>query len=87
MTRETQKKTLAQILRKYVPDDRTAAVLESAGEPGLRADNENRILEITVPFPALVRKADIYALEDGIRDAYALSAVKILPKYDSSLFC
>jgi hypothetical protein len=50
------------------------------------ADKEQKIMEITAYFPELVEKAELYRIQEEIRNAYDLNRVKILPKYPSELF-
>ena len=81
-------KTLAEYLYKYAPtsqrfaDILTAAVI--AAPP--RVDKEKRMLEVSAAIPFIVEKRELYELEKEIMTAYALSSVRILPRYPSNLF-
>lgn len=52
----------------------------------MRADKEQRMLEISVCFSELVKKEDLYRIENAIAMAYELNLCRILPKYPAELF-
>ena len=79
-------KTLPEILAKYHPDSETRAWLSSATDISVRADKENRALQILARFPRLIPKDTLYRTEGEIAEAYDLQYVKFLPHYDASLF-
>lgn len=79
-------KTFLQIFEKYKPSDEYKKILEKAENIKIQADKENRMLNASVDFPALVLKDDIYEIEQGISKAYQLNMVKIMPHYPSVLF-
>ncbi len=79
-------KTFLQIFAKYFPDEKDAELLLRAEDIKLRADKENRIIQVEASFPNLIDKDTLYRIENEIAKAYELNWVKILPKYDSSLF-
>ena len=84
---ETQsQRSLLQILKKYEPGMRYRDILESAISHTVRADKEKRMLEISAHFPAPIDKEELYAIEEEIRVAYDLAAVRILPHYPAQLF-
>ncbi len=77
---------LLQKLSRYTPDERAREILSMVKEFSLRADRENRILEIRADFPQIVPKFELYRIEDEIADVYDLNQVYILPRYPSELF-
>ncbi len=79
-------KTLLEILSRYHPDTATRALLATATDPRVRADKENRALQLEVNFPCLVPKDVLYRVEAEIAAAYELNYVKFLPHYPSDLF-
>jgi len=80
-------KTLAEYLYKYTPSaERYAEILSIGTVAGVRADKEKRMLEIDADFPKVFEKADLYAAEREIAEAYSLNSVRILPRYPSELF-
>ncbi len=79
-------KPLLDIIYKYTPAPADRAWLLTAENPRVRADKENRLLQLEADFPSLIRKADLYRVESEIAQAYELSFVKILPHYPPELF-
>ncbi len=79
-------KTLLEILYKYTPDEGTRTLLSTAENPRVRADKENRALQLEVDFPALVPKDILYRMEAEIATVYELNYVKFLPHYPSACF-
>ncbi len=79
-------KTLLEIFYKYHPEASDAAWLNSATDISLRADKENRMIEVSARFPEIIRKHTLYRVEREIERAYELSMVRILPHYSASLF-
>ena len=81
-------KNLLEIFNRYHPDDASARVLLSADVGGisLRADKEQRIIEVTAPFPRIIPRAELYRIEEEIRVAYELNSVRICPVYNAALF-
>ena len=79
-------KTVLEILNRYTPDTAARAILENALNPVVRADKENRALQMEVDFPTLVSKEDLYRMEAEIAEAYQLNYVKFLPHYPPELF-
>ncbi len=79
-------KTLIELLKRYEPDERSRELLLSAGDTVVKADKNAKVLQIEASFPKIVDKRKLYRIEEGIREAYSLSSVRILPKYDASLF-
>ena len=81
-------KNLLEIFNRYQPDDASAKALLSADADGivLRADKEQRIIEVTVPFPRVIPRTELYRIEEEIRVAYDLNSVRICPVYSAELF-
>ena len=81
-------KNLLQIFNRYTPSDRSAEILLSADAEGirLRADKEQRLIEVEAPFPRVIPRRTLYEIEEEIRLAYELNVVRILPRYPSELF-
>ena len=87
MTQHTEgqaSRTLLEVLKKYQPGSRLREILTDAVEFSMRADKEKRMLEISVTFSSVVDKEDLYEIEEGIRKAYELSYVKLLPHYPNA---
>jgi len=75
-----------KLFAKYTQTDADRRILDAATEVVPRIDRERRVVEVTAHFPAIVSKDELYAIEEKLREAYELSVVRILPKYDSSLW-
>ena len=56
-------KTVLEILNRYTPDHTARTILEKATNPVIRADKENRALQMEIDLPALVKKEELYRLE------------------------
>ena len=79
-------KNLLEIFYKYHPEASDAAWLRQATDIALRADKENRMIEVRASFPEPIRKAVLYRVEAEIARAYELSLVRILPHYPATYF-
>ncbi len=79
-------KSFLQIFEKYKPSDIYTEILEKAENIKIQADKINRMLNVSVDFPMLVSKEDLYDIENGIAKAYRLNMMKIMPHYPSDLF-
>ena len=79
-------KSLCDILFKYTPDAEARRVLEASLGHTVRADKENRALQIEMDLPSLVQKSLLYRMEEEIARAYELNYVKFLPHYPAELF-
>ena len=81
-------KNLLEIFNRYQPDNASAEALLSADADGisLRADKEQRIIEVTAPFSRIIPRTELYRIEEEIRKAYALNSVRICPIYGAELF-
>ncbi|MBQ7391942.1 MAG: PHP domain-containing protein, partial [Clostridia bacterium] len=81
-------KNLLEIFNRYQPDNASAEALLSADASGisLRADREQRIIEVTAPFSRIIPRAELYRIEEEIRKAYDLNCVRICPIYSAEFF-
>ncbi len=79
-------KSLTELLSKYNPPEEYLGILNSAKNVTSRVEKEQRILEIRAEFPYLLKKSDIYDIENQVKEIYKLNHVKLLPKYDADLF-
>ncbi len=80
-------KTLLDIFSKYTPKEEYKQLLLSGKDIKVRVDREKKMAEAEAVFPALIEKTTLYAVENEIREAYAINSVRILPRYEGSLFC
>ena len=62
-------KNLLEIFNRYQPDNASAEALLSADTNGisLRADKEQRIIEVTAPFSRIIPRVELYRIEEEIR--------------------
>ncbi len=80
-------KSFLEKFNKYEPQDtEILRVLSRVGKYTVRLNKEARVIEADVYFNDIVDKSILYRAEDGIKAAYALNHVKLLPKYPASLF-
>ncbi len=79
-------KTLTEILWKYTPDADARRVLDASLGHAVRADKENRALQIEITLDHIVPKTLLYRIEEDIARAYELNYVKFLPHYPPELF-
>ncbi len=80
------KKTLRQLLNKYLPAEEHEWVLDRGKVVRSRVDREKRILEVTARFDKIVPKSLLYEIEEKVQEAYKIQFCKILPQYPSELF-
>lgn len=79
-------RSLFDVLKKIETEGKTRQILSLVQEFSIRADKEKRLLELSLTFPSLMAKEDLYAIEEEIRRAYELQYVKILPHYPPAAF-
>ena len=81
-------KNLLEIFNRYQPDNASAEALLSADANGitLRADKEQRMIEVTAPFSRIIPRVELYRIEEEIRKAYDLNSVRICPVYGAAFF-
>ena len=79
-------KNFLEVFTKYIPPSEYVEILLSAENIRSRADKVNRILEVHLDFKSLVPKKTLYDIEAGLREAYKLNIVKIMPHYPEELF-
>ncbi len=71
---------------RYIPDELSKSILLSVTDYTVKVDRERRIIEVRASFPELIKKRELYRIENGIREAYELSAMRLLPSYPPELF-
>ena len=74
-------KKLLEYLSRYDAQGMQREILASAGDYKCRVDKVGKMLELTVDFPRVYRKADIRRLEEEIKGAYSLNYVHIITHY------
>ncbi len=79
-------KTFLQIFEKYNANENCARILDRAQNIKIQADKEKRLMQVSVDFPCIVSKEDLYYIESEILKAYQLNMVKIMPHYHKELF-
>ena len=81
-------KNLLEIFNRYQPDAASAEILLLADASGisLRADKEQRIIEVIAPFTRVIPRAQLYRIEEEIRACYDLRSVRICPVYTVDQF-
>jgi len=79
-------KTLAQLFNRYEPEEIYKDILEKGIVKNVLINREHKIVQAEVSFDRLIPKRKLYAIEAAIRQCYALNIVRIIPKYDASLF-
>ena len=81
-------KTLSEILNRYSPTTEAEEIFHSADSESiaLRADKQQRALEISAAFSHVIPKIKLYEVEEGIRRAYELNMVRICPRYPNAHF-
>jgi len=72
-------RTFLQIFEKYNANEHCARILQNAQNIKIQADKEKRMMQVSVDFPRIVSKDDLYLIENEILKAYALNMVKIMP--------
>ena len=77
---------LLDILKKYQPNARVRELFSLISEYTVKADKENRLLEISAHFPTTLEKSELYGIEQEICRVYDLRTVKILPHYPPHMF-
>ena len=81
-------KTLLEILNRYTPSTEAEEILRTADPDSIsmRADKQQRALEVSVAFPQVVPKLTLYAIEEEIRQAYQLNIMQFRPHYPNAHF-
>ncbi len=75
-----------KIFSRYEQTGAQKEMLDGATDVVSRVDKERRVVEVTASFPKIIKKQELYKLEEDIRAAYELSVVRILPKYSKELW-
>ena len=84
--KDQRKKTFLEVFKKYEPDAQSMNIIERIEEFSYRLNKETREIRINLHFSFLVPKFRLYALEEGIVNAYDLKSCFIFPKYPAELF-
>lgn len=79
-------KKITEIFKRYMPNEDYLRILEDAYDVNVRADRDLKLAEVRAFFPYLIKKSDLYTIEEEIKAVYELNYVKILPRYASVLF-
>ncbi len=80
-------KLFLEMFNKYAPNGSDILdILGNAKVSSVKADKERRFLQAEVVFTEVLSKSLLYRIEDEIKEAYSLNFMKIMPKYDASLF-
>ena len=79
-------KTLLELLNKYVPNQDYIGILRSGVVTKTRVDKESRILEVYADFSHVIKKEDIYALEEEVKAAYELKHLSFFRTIRQSFF-
>ena len=81
-------KKFSELFTKLSLTGPTARLLEAAGEYSVRRGESggNQYYEFTVGFGEVFPKADLYALENAICEAYGIFSVRVFPRYAPELF-
>ena len=75
-----------KIFARYEQTSSERAILDTVEDVVSRVDKERRVVEVTARFDNIIKKQTLYDIEENIRAAYELNVVRILPRYDSSLW-
>ena len=78
-------KSFLEKLNRFEPNPEQREILSLISEYSIRALKAERIMEIVIHLPEIVRKNKLYQIERDIEKAYALNRVKLLPKYPDHL--
>ena len=81
-------KNLLEIFSKYKPSEADRHWLLSAPAESItiRFDRAQKIIEVSASFPHVIRRADLFRVEEEIRRTYELAFVHFKPRYSSELF-
>ncbi len=81
-------RTLTEIFNRYTPNEEFSEILRSADSASikLKADKEQRLIEVEAAFPRAIPKLTLYQIEEEIRTTYDLRHVRIFPHYPASEF-
>ncbi len=71
---------------RYTPPPALKPITDAAQDIRIRCDREKKIVEFTASFGCIFNKDDLYAIEEGIKEAYGLNIVRMIPQYPRELF-
>ncbi len=78
--------SITEKFSRYTPNDAERRLLSAVTDYTVKIDRERRMIEVRASFPEIVGKRELYAIENGIREAYELSSMRLLPSYPPELF-
>ena len=78
--------TFLEKLNKYTPSEKHREILSGVTDYAIRADRQNRLMELDISLKTPVKKDVLYAIEEDIAKAYSLRGVRLLPKYPRETF-
>ena len=81
-----QKRDFSFYFPRYAPDHELRPVTDAAQDIRIRCDREKKIVEITASFGCIFNKDELYAVEDGIKEAYELNIVRLCRAIRQSFF-
>lgn len=79
-------KTFLELFNRYSPTDLHARILSSGKNLGVKVNKENRCAEVHMFFPEIIKKEELYKIEDNVKSAYDLNMFVIKPSYPKELF-
>ncbi len=79
-------KTLMELFNRFESDEQYKNIMESGRVENVRVNRELKMVEAEIRFDVIIDKKTLYSLEEALRQCYVLRSVRIIPKYDSSLF-
>ena len=77
-------KTFLELFNRYSPTDLHARILSSGKNLGVKVNKENRCAEVHMFFPEIIKKEELYKIEDNVKSAYDLNMFVI--KNEAELF-
>lgn len=82
-----ESKSIPQIFVKAAPKGETAEILSNTKILEMSISREDRQIDVTAQFDKIIPFSLLHQYEIDVAKAYGLNAIKIYPRYDSSLFC
>ncbi len=79
-------KNFFTLFRRFEPTEEQREVLKGAGNIRRKVDKEKRVVIVRLAFGRTVPKQTLYAIEEGIRKAYDLNSVFLMPEYPAECF-
>lgn len=79
-------KTFLELFNRYSPTDLHARILSSGKNIGVKVNKEHRCAEVHMFFPEIVKREELYRIEENVKSAYDLNMFVIKPSYPKELF-